>query len=1378
MAGDPAEFQGLNSYFSPNDPEKQHIALGTVKSQIAHTKAAAGVASLIKIALAIHNKVLPASINVKKPNPKLDIENSSFYINTEVRPWFRSGGNPRRAGVSSFGFGGTNFHVVLEEYEAEHEKAYRSQSVPAVILLDAATPDELIQKVQTWSGKLNSPEGTPNFTELASAVKGSGIPLNHCRVGFTALDVAEAVTKLQAAGELIRSKSSEEAAEHPTGIYYRKQGIDTAGKVVALFPGQGSQYVNMGNELARNFPEVRRSFDAMNALFDKNGDRPLTETVYPIPVFDDAARENQNRKLTRTEFAQPSIGTLSAGLYTLLSKTGFKPDFAAGHSFGELTALWAASVYSDDDFHFLARSRGKAMSPLADSNFDAGTMLAVKGDVEKVREEIKVFPGVTLANWNSPSQVVLAGTKQAITEIQKVLADRGYSVVPLDVAAAFHTPLVGHAQKPFAEAIEQSAFKKPSIKVYSNTTGEEYSADIATIKKTLSGHILNSVLFQKEIETIYADGGRIFVEIGPKSVLTNLVHTILDGKPHQAISLNANAKKDSDRQYRDALAQLAVLGLNLNTVDPYALQVKPVSQKRSSISLKLNGGLYLSEKTRDAFQKAISEKNTLHLPGAQVATAPVLPSTPSAPVAASQVNPQEITKSAMTTQTQDPSVLKHVETIQNEITKIHQKFLENDQEFSRTFSRLTEQELTLAGSNTSPETLEQINNVLQTLDRSLAQFHQHQAETTRIHEQYLNNQYETVSRLLAVSRNLPVTYSAPVETPVAAVIPVPVIAPVGLVQVYSTGSNGHKPVADPVPAPIVDAPPSSQPNAVNRESLNLALLAIVSEKTGYPTEMLELSMDMEADLGIDSIKRVEILGAMQEKFPGLPAIDPAALSDLRTLGQIVDYMSKSSGSVESSIATLAPQPDQITTQPSPVIASAPAGLEDVTRSLLAIVSEKTGYPSEMLETGMDIEADLGIDSIKRVEILGAMQEKYPHLPAIDPAALSDMHTLDQIIRYMTASSTQPTSQSSQPVDTSTLVNETKIPAGPVETPTGTDELTKALIAIVSEKTGYPVEMLETDMDLEADLGIDSIKRVEILGAMQEKFPQLPSIDAARLSELHTLQQIIDSFSGSDQTAGNTPVKDSQPAVETKPEQSGLPSGYVTLKAVPFPDRLTARLPEGSFALVTDDGTGLTVNVVRNLITEGHKVAVLRFAGITGDAKPLPSGVERIELKDNQEAGFVDALKDLRSRHGQVSTFIHLDPAQPDDDRISMQEQSIVKSVFLLAKNLATDLNASASKGFSAFMAVTRMDGQFGLSRSNAAGPVSGGLFGLTKTVGLEWDSVFCRSIDLSPELKDETAAEMIIDELYDSNRLLTETSYSKLDRFTLVVDQPEKEGVA
>ncbi len=171
---------------------------------------------------------------------------------------------------------------------------------------------------------------------------------------------------------LYGTKGNEETSDHPSGVYYRKQGINPDGKLVALFPGQGSQYLNMGNELALNFPEIRQSFTEMDNLFSKNGQPPLTNSVYPIPVFDIGSREKQSKKITETEFAQPAIGTLSAGMFRMLQQAGFNPDFAAGHSFGELSALWAASVYSDEDFFFLA-NRGKAWLRGLMPIFDAGT---------------------------------------------------------------------------------------------------------------------------------------------------------------------------------------------------------------------------------------------------------------------------------------------------------------------------------------------------------------------------------------------------------------------------------------------------------------------------------------------------------------------------------------------------------------------------------------------------------------------------------------------------------------------------------------------------------------------------------------------------------------------------------------------------------------------------------------------------------------------------------------------------------------------------------------------------------------------------------------------------------------------------------------------
>ncbi len=268
MAGDPAEFQGLNEAFSENNPRKQHIALGSVKSQIAHTKAAAGVASLMKTSLALYHKILPPTINVTQPNPKLGIENSPFYINTEPRPWISARhGTPRRAGVSSFGFGGTNFHVVLEENEAEQRGAYRLNSVAQPVVLAASDPVQLLAACREALNNLQGELSLVNFTNRVQTSREMEIPQGAARLGFVAETVEEARQLLQIALAQLAEKGQQDVWEHPKGIYYRKAGLETRGKVVALFSGQGSQYLEMGRELAMNFPVVRDVFAAMYELF-------------------------------------------------------------------------------------------------------------------------------------------------------------------------------------------------------------------------------------------------------------------------------------------------------------------------------------------------------------------------------------------------------------------------------------------------------------------------------------------------------------------------------------------------------------------------------------------------------------------------------------------------------------------------------------------------------------------------------------------------------------------------------------------------------------------------------------------------------------------------------------------------------------------------------------------------------------------------------------------------------------------------------------------------------------------------------------------------------------------------------------------------------
>ncbi|MBD2253239.1 type I polyketide synthase [Nostoc parmelioides] len=907
-AGDFCEFTALNQVLTENQAGKQQIALGSVKSQIGHTKAAAGAASLIKATLALHHKILPPTINVTQPNPKFKIEESPFYINTETRPWIQNGDTPRRAGVSSFGFGGTDYHVVLEEYTPKlPQGGDRIHSTAQSILLWADTPQQLSQKCQATLEQLQSDNGGEQYHQLQNHSKTALIPETSARVGFVATSLEEAQKLLKAALKQLQMQPQAEAWEHPQGIYYRQTGLSLKGKVVALFPGQGSQYLNMGREVSLNFPEIQQAYHALDQLMAQDNLPALSDVAFPIPAFSPETIKQQSQQLQRTENAQPAIGALSLGLYKILQKVGFKPDFVAGHSFGELTALWAAGVFSDEDYCYLIKARGQAMTiPQGSHDCDHGTMLAVSGDVAKIQQLIAGMTKVQIANYNAPEQVVLSGSKPEIAALEKVLSKQGYTVTPLPVSAAFHTPFVRHASQPFAEALNRVTFNTPQIPVYANMTGNAYPAEASAIRQLLEAHLLNAVQFVQEIENLYAQGGYCFVEIGPRQILTNLVKQTLGDRPHVAIALNPNRQKDSDVQLRQGVIQLRVMGLSLNDLDASPRKLPAQKSKSKGLSIKLNATNYISDKTKAAFEFAFKPEPVVQLastPLDQVASdaATVVSDSPVQPLEASSNDEVAITPVS----------------VMEESVSLGEIYHQSDYQFI-----ISKDEINTMNNSTH-----------NTVAYLFQQFYQHQKEMLQVHEQYVKTQSQSFQAFLQLLQQQEVmtpqsstsaiaeqtvVVPAPVveipKTPVAPIVEPPKATPAPVVELPKTPVA---PVVEPpkaTPAPVAEpvhishianyleprySAPTPQPTLVVTETaspaagesyISRALMEVVSDKTGYPTEMLELEMDLEADLGVDSIKRVEIMGTLHESFPQLPKLSPEELAEKRTLGQIVQYL--------------------------------------------------------------------------------------------------------------------------------------------------------------------------------------------------------------------------------------------------------------------------------------------------------------------------------------------------------------------------------------------------------------------------------------------------------------------------------------------------------
>ncbi|MEZ9837695.1 phosphopantetheine-binding protein [Vibrio sp. 10N.261.52.C11] len=1168
-AGDVAEFGGLNSVFSENNEEKQHIALGSVKSQIGHTKSTAGTAGLIKAALALHHKVLPPTINVSAPNPKLDIENSPFYLNTQTRPWMkRVDGTPRRAGISSFGFGGTNFHVVLEEYTPEHTRGdkYRQRQVPQTLLFSAESRQALINELKQVSTQ--TADAAFKLEALAEQHALREVDAKHARLGLVVTDQADLQAQLTQAIPMLESQTKAHW-QMPNGTSYRESALiaeNGTSKVAALFAGQGSQYLNMGRELACHYPEMRQQLAQADQVFGQHKKTALSQILFPIPTFTPEATKAQEAVLTNTANAQSAIGTVSMGQFDIMTQAGFKADMVAGHSFGELSALCASGVISQDDYYQLAFARGDAMAATPEQG-DSGTMFAVILDADKlpaVESCISQFEGVSIANYNAPTQLVIAGPTATVQQAAQALTEQGFKAIALPVSGAFHTPLVAHAQKPFAAAIDKAAFSAPTLPLYSNATGKLHSKDAKAIKKAFKQHMLQSVRFSEQIEAMYEAGARVFVEFGPKNILQKLVEKTLADKNEElyAISINPSPKGDSDQQLRLAAVQLCVTGVSLDNIDPYQADIAEPA-KASPMNIKLNATNYISPATRKKMDQSLASGNVtekteivevkvevekivekevikteiveVHVPAPQASNvqqsaAPA----PSAQVVTAAQQPQVAQPAPATIQptasvTVDESSLQSFFNAQQQAAEVHQQFLAIPQQYGDTFNTLMSEQAKMATVGVA---------IPENLQRSMEMFHQHQAETLKAHAHYLEMQahsnnsalnmltqgsVETVQPTFVASVNAqpaiqaPATQTTPaaiVQQPVAQVQATPVQAQSVQAAPVQNAVAQQAPVQKAVPAPQVvaqaAAPVAAQPVPVKAQPAPVAapvavqtadaekvMLEVVAEKTGYPTEMLDLEMDMEADLGIDSIKRVEILGTVQDEMPNLPELNPEDLAECRTLGEIVEYMnSKSMNSKMPASAPVAAQPSAT----APVQAANGLDAKVVQQTTLEVVAEKTGYPTEMLDLEMDMEADLGIDSIKRVEILGTVQDELPTLPELNPEDLAECRTLGEIVDYMNSKLPASAPVSSQvPVVT------------PATASNGLDAavVQKTMLEVVAEKTGYPTEMLDLAMDMEADLGIDSIKRVEILGTVQDELPTLPELKPEDLAECRTLGEIVD-----------------------------------------------------------------------------------------------------------------------------------------------------------------------------------------------------------------------------------------------------------------------------
>lgn len=843
VVGDKTELSALTNLFSRSGALPGQTHLGSVKTQIGHTKCAAGLAGLIKASLAVYHGVKPPTLHLQQPNAYYNAQTSPFAFYAESGLWSEEN---RYAGISAFGFGGTNFHTVIANHSKEDDSAV----------------------LQSWPSEL--------FVFRGDTYEEAKIQLNQIK---SLLEVNDSIALKDIAYSLATSSEKQvqlsivaDTAEHlMMNIELALSGIESKdtftvnkkeGKVAFLFPGQGSQRINMARDLFVAFPEMRKLIDSYPEL---------EKVIFPSKTFNEVDLKQQKETIKDTRLAQPLLGIVDLALAKFLQSIGIVPDMLAGHSYGELPALCFAGVFEEEKLVDLSIKRAQSILNSVEGG-DPGSMIAVSSTRENLQPILAQVEGCYPVNYNAPTQCVVAGSTEAINKLMEVLKQERISAKKLEVACAFHSPLLAKSKGLYQTVLENVLFNEMQIPVWSNTTAEIYPTNVSDIKERLTDHLVQPVRFVEEVQAMYNDGARIFIEVGPGKVLTGLTKSCLEKDQLTLFVEDNNTNKLT--HLLSTLAQYLGTGRSFNIAKLFdgrnakSIQIdQPELYKKSPAIWRVNG-------------------QTAH------------PTTGSLPVngALPIINPLQMNNFTQNTQTP-------VAENQTNAERMLQEYLN-----SMKMMIQAQRDVMLSFLGQNPQV--------------------HQAPV----------------------------YQAPIQNPPTQNIPTPVVS-------TSTNDGAEKTVVIPAKkAPTKD--------------IKTLLLQVVSDKTGYPHEMLGMEMDLEADLSIDSIKRVEIIGTLKAElgsFSSSTANEDTIMEQLagiKTLNGLVSWLTEYSGTSNTTEKVGVTEIQASNSQ-----AQSGFSLEELQTAILNIVSDKTGYPKEMLGLDLDLEADLSIDSIKRMEIIGDMKTK-------------------------------------------------------------------------------------------------------------------------------------------------------------------------------------------------------------------------------------------------------------------------------------------------------------------------------------------------------------------------------------------------------------------
>ena len=1564
--GDAVELEALTELFGPY-VKPGSIGLGSVKSQIGHAKAAAGIASLIKTSLALYNKVLPPSVNFETPNPIVNWATCPFRVITKAEEW--PGGKIRRANVSAFGFGGTNFHVAMEEMndsllkKAEEPNQQVTVSAPVQEKPTMTSSNYTLhvpgEKIQGDVLTFSAPTKQELFNVLDKALIAieydpTYLPSisykNHIQkpAKFAVTINVESPEKLKEKIEFFKKTASAQNVWEQESLYLRMKGIypftptEIKPKVCFMFPGQGSQYVDMMKDLASKYKVVQDTFDEADRLLMDIIGQNLTDTLWSKPGETKEQIAVREAAIKKTEMTQPAVLTADIAMMRLLSSFGIKPDVVMGHSLGEYAAAVAAGIFDFENGLKAVCTRGKVMSEIKVE--DNGKMASIAAPVDRVEPELARISGyVAVANKNCPTQTVIAGASKSIDDAIKMFTDMGIQAVQIPVSHAFHSAIVRPAMPQYRAFLDTLTFHAPKMPITTNVTAEFYPSDPEKIKDLMVTQISHSVEWIKQLQTTYDSGVRLFVECGPKRVLSALASNTLSDKKDIKVLASNHPKKGGIVEFNDLFANLISSGIQLdwtgtnmygdnstfnpafvnwvtgnatpteksagtvkenttcackvsapaqggscgkksvvisgiaaggpgswdkifregvldeilsgrNMIEPVSSEIQQkqidkhvefvikskdgnhrierLTSPMQAIKLAAKGGAFDLEKefglpakwvrSMDrSFQLAIAA-GILALKDAGIplvlyykptSTGGYLPDrwglpadmidetgvifTSAFPVANSMMG--DLSKRVagllnnktakevrafcdkFISQISDPALKAEIEAwyqsnfkdkeiepaaftsefILKTIIIAHSHFCQwirargpatalsaacastaqaiavaqdwiklgrckrvivisaddptNDNvsewiltAFLASGAATTEADVTKAalpfdrrrngmivGMGAVSLIVEEESEVAKRGMKPLAKllsteiansgFHvtrldvAHVAQVmnrlvTHAEQDYGLNRSDIAKQLVFISHEtytparggsasaeayaLKSTFGKDVSSIIVSntkgftghsmgagledaiavrclntglVPPIanfkeadpelegitlskgghynfkyalrlaagfgsqlgmtllekmwqegepriadeakhqawlkeisgqqaPVLEVVqNTLRIKDNYQHGVKPAlvmegsqafvdkvntvhaheaaapAAPVSAPVAPAP-APKAVALDEAAVTKEVVKMVGEKTGYPEDMLDIDLDMEADLGIDTVKQAELFASLREHY-GIAQQDGIQLKDYPTIRHCIKFVLANAGkpaaaqpavtaapaAQPASVAVSAPVTPAVSAPVAPAPAPQAAALDEatVTKEVVGMVAEKTGYPEDMLDIDLDMEADLGIDTVKQAELFASLREHYG-IAQQDGIQLKDYPTIRHCIKFVLANAGKPAATqpavtaapAAQPASVAVSAPVTPAVSAPVAPApavkaTALDEasVTKEVVAMVAEKTGYPEDMLDLDLDMEADLGIDTVKQAELFAAMREHYG-IAQQEGIQLKDYPTIRHCI------------------------------------------------------------------------------------------------------------------------------------------------------------------------------------------------------------------------------------------------------------------------------